>query len=103
MDVDPRLEDLTRPGPATFDAIAPAVVRDFRGFPGDERIWGMPRFRRHYTPTIARIGGSYFYYFALDPRVAEVEARIRRRAVAAAGTTSGWPGSSRRRGRWERP
>jgi len=76
LDVDPRLEDLTRPGPATFDAIAPAVVRDFRGFPGDERIWGMPRFRRHYTPTIARIGGSYFYYFALDPRVAEAEARI---------------------------
>ena len=76
LDVDPRLEDLTRPGPATFDAIAPAVVRDFRGFPGDEMIWEMGRFRRHYTPTIARIGGSYFYYFALDPRVGEVEARI---------------------------
>ena len=76
LDVDPRLEEMTRPGPATFDAIAPAVVRDFRGFPGDGRIWEMPRFRRHYTPTIARIGTSYFYYFALDRRVAEAEARI---------------------------
>ena len=76
LDVDPRLEDLTRPGPATFDAIAPAVIRDFRGFPGDEAIWGMSRFRRHYTPTIARIGNSYFYYFALDPRVGEAEGRM---------------------------
>jgi tetratricopeptide (TPR) repeat protein len=76
LDVDPRLEDLTRPGPATFDAIAPAVVRDFPGFPGDERMWGLPEFRRLYTPAIARIGSSYFYYFVFDSRAGEIEARL---------------------------
>ncbi len=84
LDVDPRLEDLTRPGPATFDAIEPAVARDFKGFPGDGRLWGMPGFRRLYTPAIARIGSAYFYYFALDPAAADLEGRIGR-GVADAG------------------
>jgi len=76
LDVDPALTDLRRPGPSTFDAIAPAVVRDFYGFPGDARIWEMPVFRRNYLPTVAAVGGSHFYFFALDPRVGGLEARV---------------------------
>ena len=76
LNVDPSMEDLRRPGPATFDTVAPAVVRELHAFPGDEETWSDPLFRRLYVPTVVSLGQGYFYYFALDRRAAELHERI---------------------------
>ncbi|HEV8377094.1 MAG TPA: tetratricopeptide repeat protein [Candidatus Polarisedimenticolia bacterium] len=78
LQIDPVMADLRRPGPATFEAIAPGVVSELPGFPGDLLLWKMPLFRRLYTPTIVSLEGGYFFYFALDHRAAELEDRFRK-------------------------
>lgn len=70
--------DLRKPGPSTFDIVAPAFDRYFTSFPGDAVLWNLPEFRRYYLPTIVETEGRFFYMFVRDRRVEEIEARLRK-------------------------
>jgi tetratricopeptide (TPR) repeat protein len=76
LEIDPLLANLRRTGPTSFEAIAPAVARDFFAFPGDEETWKDPIFRRLYTPRIVSLGGRYFYFFQLDPQATRLQEKI---------------------------
>jgi hypothetical protein len=69
--------ELRRPGPSTFQIVAPAFDRYFTAFPGDEVLWGLQDFRRYYVPTIVETGGRFFYLFVRDRRVEDLDARLR--------------------------
>jgi hypothetical protein len=83
LEIDPLLANLRRTGPTTFEAIAPAVARDFFAFSGDEETWKDPIFRRLYIPMIVSLGGRFFYFFQLDPQAARLQEKLDSGAATA--------------------